>query len=91
MPLAARGLLSLETEISKGETVALFTLKGEAVAVAVAETASRKMLATKTGIVAQTKRVKMKPGTYTKAWKMAEGGCFSGGEGCQALTVLKLV
>lgn len=71
-PLAAPGLLTLETDISKGEVVALFTLKGEAVAVAVAELTSREMLASKTGIVAQTERVIMEPGTYPKAWKLAE-------------------
>jgi len=71
-PLAAPGLLALETEINKGETVALFSLKGEAVAVAVAELTSREMLASKTGIVARTERVIMEPGTYPKAWKLAE-------------------
>jgi len=71
-PLAAPGLLSLETDINKGDNVAMFTLKGEAVATAVAEMASREMLASKTGIVATTERVIMEPGTYPKAWKLAE-------------------
>lgn len=71
-PLAAPGLLSLETDINKGDDVALFTLKGEAVAVARAELMSREMLASKTGIVATTERVIMEPGTYPKAWKLAE-------------------
>jgi H/ACA ribonucleoprotein complex subunit 4 len=71
-PLAAPGLLALETEINKGDIVALFTLKGEAVGVGVAQLTSREMLATKTGIVAQTERVIMEPGTYPKAWKLAE-------------------
>jgi len=71
-PLAAPGLLSLETDINKGDDVALFTLKGEAVAVARAELTSREMLASKTGIVATTERVIMEPGTYPKAWKLAE-------------------
>jgi H/ACA ribonucleoprotein complex subunit 4 len=71
-PLAAPGLLSLETDINKGDDVALFTLKGEAVAVARSELMSREMLASKTGIVATTERVIMEPGTYPKAWKLAE-------------------
>ena len=71
-PLAAPGLLSLETDIVKGDGVALFTLKGEAVAIARAELASYEMLASKTGIVAATERVIMEPGTYPKAWKLAE-------------------
>jgi len=71
-PLAAPGLLSLETDINKGDGVALFTLKGEAVAVAQAQMTSREMLESKTGIVALTERVIMEPGTYPKAWKLAE-------------------
>jgi len=71
-PLAAPGLLSLETDIVKGDGVALFTLKGEAVAIARAELTSYEMLASKTGIVAATERVIMEPGTYPKAWKLAE-------------------
>jgi len=71
-PLAAPGLLSLETDINKGDDVALFTLKGEAVGVARAQMTSQEMLASKTGIVAATERVIMEPGTYPKAWKLAE-------------------
>ncbi len=71
-PLGAPGLLSLETDINKGDDVALFTLKGEAVAVARAQMASKEMLASKTGLVALTERVIMEPGTYPKAWKLAE-------------------
>ena len=71
-PLAAPGLLSLETDINKGDGVALFTLKGEAVAIARAEMTSYEMLASKTGIVAATERVIMEPGTYPMAWKLAE-------------------
>jgi H/ACA ribonucleoprotein complex subunit 4 len=71
-PLAAPGLLSLETEINRGDGVVLFTLKGEAVAVAQAELSSEEMLASKSGIVAATERVIMEPGTYPKAWKLAE-------------------
>ena len=71
-PLAAPGLLSLETDINKGDGVALFTLKGEAVAIARAELTSYEMLASKMGIVAATERVIMEPGTYPKAWKLAE-------------------
>lgn len=71
-PLAAPGLLSLETDINKGDAVAFFTLKGEAVAVGVADMHSRDMLVSKTGIVARTERVIMEPGTYPRAWKLAE-------------------
>ncbi|MDD4579937.1 MAG: hypothetical protein PHF80_04600, partial [Methanothrix sp.] len=60
------------TDINKGDAVAFFTLKGEAVAVGQADMASPEMLASRTGIVARTERVIMGPGTYPKAWKLAE-------------------
>lgn len=71
-PLAVPGLLSLETGIGRGDDVVLFTLKGEAVAIARAELSSEEMLASSSGIVAATERVIMEPGTYPKAWKLAE-------------------
>lgn len=71
-PLAAPGLLSLETDINKGDMVSFFTLKGEAVAVGVAELSSREMLASQSGIIARTERVIMQPNTYPKAWKLSQ-------------------
>lgn len=71
-PLAAPGLVSLETDVSKGEMVALFSLKGEAVAIAIAELTSAEMAEAKAGVVARTERVIMEPGTYPRAWKLAE-------------------
>ena len=71
-PLAAPGLLSLETDINKGDMVSFFTLKGEAVAVGVAQMESREMLASQSGIVARTERVIMQPNTYPKAWKLSQ-------------------
>jgi H/ACA ribonucleoprotein complex subunit 4 len=71
-PLAAPGLLSLETDITKNDDVAIFTLKGEAVALAKAALSSPEMLAAERGIVAKTERVIMEPGTYPRAWKLAE-------------------
>ena len=71
-PLAAPGLLSLETDINKGDMVSFFTLKGEAVVVGVAELSSREMLASQSGIIARTERVIMQPNTYPKAWKLSQ-------------------
>ena len=71
-PLAAPGLLSLETDINKGDMVSFFTLKGEAVAVGVAQMESREMLASQSGIIARTERVIMQPNTYPKAWKLSQ-------------------
>jgi tRNA pseudouridine55 synthase len=76
-PLAAPGLLSLETDINKGDEVALFTLKGEAVAIAKADLSSLEMLASQTGIVARTERVIMEPGIYPRAWKLSEREGFA--------------
>ncbi len=70
--LAAPGLLSLQTDIVPGDDVAMFTLKGEAVGLAKAALTSQEMLASKNGIVAKTERVIMEPGTYPRAWKLAE-------------------
>lgn len=71
-PLALPGLIRLETEIVPGDTVALFTLKGEAVGIGRANMTSRDMLEGKSGIAVLTERVIMEPGTYPKAWKLAE-------------------
>jgi len=72
-PLAAPGLISLETDINKGDDVAIFSLKGEAVALAVADLTSHEMLASEKGIIARTERVIMEPGTYPRMWKLAQG------------------
>lgn len=71
-PLAAPGLLSLETGIIKDDDVAMFTLKGEAVGLAKAALSSSEMQNAERGIVARTERVIMEPGTYPRAWKLAE-------------------
>ncbi len=83
-PLAAPGLLSLETDINKGDDVALFTLKGEAVAIARADMMSQETLRSENGIVARTERVIMEPGTYPKAWKLAERRDWSQGHTMEA-------
>lgn len=67
--LAAPGVLSVETGIEKGDAVAIFTLKGEAVSFGMAQMKSSEILKAATGIVATTDRVLMEPGTYPKGWK----------------------
>lgn len=68
-PLAAPGLLSLETDINKGDFVVIYTLKGEAVAIGRAKLSSDEMMVAKSGIVASTERVIMDPGVYPRRWK----------------------
>jgi len=67
--LTAPGVLSLETRINKGLTVAVFTLKGEVVALAKTVASTEDILNMEHGIVAETKRVLMLRGTYPKCWK----------------------
>lgn len=70
--LTAPGVLSLETGIKPGSLAAIFTLKGEAVALAAAEASSEDILKMDHGVVARVKRVLMPRGTYPKAWKSGE-------------------
>ena len=70
--LTAPGVLSLETEINNGLMVAVFSLKGEAVALAKAVASSEEILNMEHGVVAKTERVLMPRGTYPKRWKSGE-------------------
>ncbi len=67
--LAAPGVLTLESDIDRGDPVAIFTLKGEAVSFGQSQMRSIEILRAATGIVATTERVFMEPGTYPKGWK----------------------
>ncbi|HOT07498.1 MAG: putative tRNA pseudouridine synthase B [Methanosaeta sp. PtaB.Bin039] len=72
-PLAAPGLLSLETDINQGDVVAMYTLKGEAVAVGKAAMDSGHMHQARQGLVVSTERVIMETGIYPRRWKMQPG------------------
>jgi len=52
--------------------VAIFTLKGEAVALAEAQASTEEILSMEHGVVAKVKRVLMPRGTYPKCWKSGE-------------------
>ncbi len=67
--LAAPGVLSVESGIERGDFVAVFTQKGEAVSFGKAKMKSSEILKAATGIVASTDRVLLEPGTYPKGWK----------------------
>jgi len=66
--LTAPGLLSFESGIEIGDAVAVFTQKGEAVALSKAFVSSEKMLKMDHGFVARTERVMMSRGVYPKMW-----------------------
>jgi H/ACA ribonucleoprotein complex subunit 4 len=70
--LTAPGVLSLETGINDGSTVAILTLKGEAVALAKAVASTEEILKMEHGVVVKTERVLMDRGTYPKCWKSGE-------------------
>jgi H/ACA ribonucleoprotein complex subunit 4 len=67
--LTEPGVLQVDTGIVKGSTVAIFTLKGEAVALAKALVSTDEILELKHGAVAALSRVLMPRGTYPKVWK----------------------
>jgi H/ACA ribonucleoprotein complex subunit 4 len=67
--LTAPGVLSVESDICKGNMVALCTLKGEVVALGKAELSTYDILNANRGTVASLERVLMERGTYAKTWK----------------------
>ena len=67
--LAVPGILKLDSSIEKSKLIAMFTLKGEAIALGRALMASREMLDQEKGVAAKTERVLMERGTYPATWK----------------------
>ncbi|XES77462.1 MAG: RNA-guided pseudouridylation complex pseudouridine synthase subunit Cbf5 [Candidatus Bathyarchaeia archaeon] len=67
--LTAPGVLSIEGEVAKNTLVAIFTLKGEAIALGKAQLNTFEILNAKRGTVAKLERVLMERGTYPKTWK----------------------
>ncbi|MEM2904408.1 MAG: RNA-guided pseudouridylation complex pseudouridine synthase subunit Cbf5 [Candidatus Bathyarchaeia archaeon] len=66
--LAVPGILSLDKEVKVGSTVAVFTLKGEVIALGRALMSTRDILENEKGLAVKTERVVMKPGTYPRKW-----------------------
>lgn len=67
--LAVPGIARLDSSIKKGETVALYTVKGELVALAEALCDADELVEMEKGIVFKTKRVIMEADLYPKLWK----------------------
>ena len=67
--LTAPGVLSIESGIVQGSIAAVFTLKGEAVALAKTLLSTEEILNLKHGTVASLERVLMTRGTYPRVWK----------------------
>jgi len=69
--LAVPGLVALDSDIGKGDRVAVFTAKGEGVALGIAELTSESMMETNQGIAVTPDRILLPTGTYPKGWKTA--------------------
>ncbi len=67
--LATPGILHISPDITKGDTVAIYTLKGELVAIGEALMSSAEIEVAEKGIAFETRRVIMKPDTYPRLWK----------------------
>lgn len=67
--LAIPGIVKLDSSIEKTKTIAMFTLKGEAVALGRALMTTREVLDQERGVAAKTERVLMDRGTYPAMWK----------------------
>lgn len=67
--LAAPGVLTVDTGISVGDLVAIFTLKGELVSLGRATMTAKAIYEAEHGIVAKPERVVMSAGTYVRKWK----------------------
>jgi H/ACA ribonucleoprotein complex subunit 4 len=70
--LALPGVVKLDSAIDRNKPVALFTLKGEAVALGRALLVSREMLDQERGVAVKTERVLMERGTYPPLWKKSQ-------------------
>ena len=68
--LSAKGVCYIEKNVKKGESVAIFTLKNELVAIGRALMDADRMLRAKSGIVVDVDRVIMERGVYPSYWKV---------------------
>lgn len=67
--LAVPGISMVGRTIAKNDLVALFTLKGELVAIGVAEMSGEEMLLRDRGIAVRVRRVVMPPNVYPSTWR----------------------
>jgi len=72
--LTAPGVLQVSTGIEKGNVIAIYTLKGEAIALGRAEVSTQDIMDMRHGTVATLARVLMPRNVYPKVWKTGAGG-----------------
>lgn len=64
--LTAPGILKIDRDIAQGDTVGIFTQKGEVVAIGKSMASTSDIIAANNGFMVETSRVFMDPGTYPK-------------------------
>jgi H/ACA ribonucleoprotein complex subunit 4 len=67
--LAIPGILQISPNLSRGDLVAIYTLKEEVVALATALLSEKEIQENTKGYAFETKRIIMPPGTYPKNWR----------------------
>ena len=67
--LAVPGVLRVSPGIARGDQAAVYTMKGEAVALAEAVMSEQQMRDAAKGQAFMTKRIIMQPGTYPRGWR----------------------
>jgi len=72
--LAVPGIARLHEGIAKGDLVAIFTLKGELVALGRAQMSSEEIMSSERGIAVAPTRVFMEPGRYPRMWRRKKQG-----------------
>ncbi len=70
--LAIPGILKISTNLKKGDLVAIYTLKGEVVALAETVLNDHEIKKYSKGYAFKTKRIIMEPGTYEKNWNSSK-------------------
>jgi H/ACA ribonucleoprotein complex subunit 4 len=67
--LAVPGVVEVDSDIKRDDSVVVLSLKGEAVALVIIKLSSEQILELDSGICASLERVLMKKGTYPSLWK----------------------
>ena len=67
--LAVPGVLRVSRGLARGDLAAIYTMKGEAVALAEASMSEQQMREAARGQAFQTRRIIMEPGTYPRGWR----------------------
>jgi H/ACA ribonucleoprotein complex subunit 4 len=70
--LAVPGILQVSSDLKRGDLVAVYTLKGEIVALAEALMSVNELVEAEKGIAFSINRIIMKANTYPKGWKSKE-------------------